>query len=68
MTIEDAEMMARMSHLGDKIVVRLSMAAKTLPEADSFNTVAEIRGSEHPEQVGRDLGKWHPRTTGQSLE
>ncbi|XP_048882028.1 carboxypeptidase Q-like [Brienomyrus brachyistius] len=50
-TIEDAEMMARISHLGHKIVVRLSMAAKTLPDADSFNTVAEIRGSEHPEQV-----------------
>ncbi len=28
------------------------MGAQTLPDVDSFNTVAEITGSEHPEQVG----------------
>ncbi|XP_042560657.1 carboxypeptidase Q-like [Clupea harengus] len=50
-TIEDAEMMARMARRGQKIVVRLRMGAQTLPDADSFNTVAEIVGSEHPEQV-----------------
>ncbi|XP_062395588.1 carboxypeptidase Q-like [Sardina pilchardus] len=50
-TIEDAEMMARMAGRGQKIVVRLHMGAQTLPDADSFNTVAELVGSEHPEQV-----------------
>lgn len=56
-TIEDAEMMARMARRGQKIVVRLRMGAQTLPDADSFNTVAEIVGSEHPEQVGTARGR-----------
>ncbi|XP_049336573.1 carboxypeptidase Q [Astyanax mexicanus] len=50
-TVEDAEMMARMASRGTRIVLRLTMGAQTLPDADSFNTVAEITGSEHPEQV-----------------
>ncbi|XP_029359220.1 carboxypeptidase Q isoform X1 [Echeneis naucrates] len=50
-TVEDAELMWRMAQRGQKIVVRLTMEAKTLPDADSFNTVAEIRGWQHPEQV-----------------
>ncbi|XP_056300250.1 carboxypeptidase Q-like isoform X1 [Pseudoliparis swirei] len=50
-TVEDAELMWRMAQRGQSIVVRLSMGAKTLPDADSFNTVAEITGWQHPEQV-----------------
>lgn len=50
-TIEDAELMWRMAQRGERIVVRLTMGAKTLPDADSFNTVAEITGWQHPEQV-----------------
>lgn len=50
-TMEDAELMWRMAQRGQKIVVRLTMGAKTLPDADSFNTVAEITGWQHPEQV-----------------
>ncbi|XP_077577209.1 carboxypeptidase Q-like [Stigmatopora nigra] len=50
-TIEDAELMWRIAHRGQKITVRLTMAAKTLPDADSFNTVAEIKGWQYPEQV-----------------
>ncbi|KAK5892609.1 hypothetical protein CesoFtcFv8_012970 [Champsocephalus esox] len=50
-TVEDAELMWRMAQRGQRIVVRLTMGAKTLPDADSFNTVAEIPGWEHPEQV-----------------
>uniref|UniRef100_A0A672GUV2 Carboxypeptidase Q n=1 Tax=Salarias fasciatus TaxID=181472 RepID=A0A672GUV2_SALFA len=50
-TVEDAELMWRLAQRGQKIVVRLTMEAKTLPDADSFNTVAEIKGWEHPEQV-----------------
>ncbi|XP_057196422.1 carboxypeptidase Q-like isoform X1 [Triplophysa rosa] len=50
-TIEDAQMMGRMARRGQRIVVRLTMGAQTLPDVDSFNTVAEIRGSKHPEQV-----------------
>ncbi|XP_017555915.1 carboxypeptidase Q [Pygocentrus nattereri] len=50
-TVENAQMMARMARRGTRIVLQLTMGAKTLPDADSFNTVAEITGSEHPEQV-----------------
>ncbi|KAL4616910.1 carboxypeptidase Q isoform X2 [Arapaima gigas] len=51
LTVEDAQMMTRMAQRGQKIVIRLSMEARNLPDADSFNTVAEITGREHPEQV-----------------
>ncbi|XP_036931456.1 carboxypeptidase Q-like isoform X2 [Acanthopagrus latus] len=50
-TMEDAELMWRMAQRGQKIVVRLTMGAETLPDADSFNTVVEIKGWQHPEQV-----------------
>lgn len=44
-------MMTRMAARGTKIVVNLKMEAKTLPPAISRNTVAEVKGSVHPEQV-----------------
>lgn len=50
-TVEDAEMMSRMASRGNKIVIHLEMGAKTYPDTDSFNTVAEITGSKYPEQV-----------------
>ncbi|XP_003219567.2 carboxypeptidase Q [Anolis carolinensis] len=50
-SLEDAELIARMSSRGSKVVVTLKMGAKTYPDADSFNTVAEIVGSKYPEQV-----------------
>lgn len=49
--MEDAELMWRMAQRGQRIVVKLSMGAKTLPDVDSFNTVVEIKGWQHPEQV-----------------
>ncbi|XP_009870438.1 PREDICTED: carboxypeptidase Q, partial [Apaloderma vittatum] len=49
-SVEDAEMMARMSSRGAKIVVHLKMGAKTFSDSPSFNTVAEIVGSKYPEQ------------------
>ncbi|XP_074125010.1 carboxypeptidase Q isoform X1 [Sminthopsis crassicaudata] len=50
-TVEDAEMMARMASRGTKIVIQLKMEAKNYPDTESFNTVAEITGSKYPEQV-----------------
>ncbi len=44
-------MMQRMQDRGEKIVVRLTMGAATLPDAPSRNVVAEIAGSEKPEEV-----------------
>ncbi len=50
-TVEDAEMMQRMQDRGEKIVVRLAMSAMTLPDAPSRNVVAEITGSEKPDEI-----------------
>uniref|UniRef100_A0A8D0YAF6 Carboxypeptidase Q n=1 Tax=Sus scrofa TaxID=9823 RepID=A0A8D0YAF6_PIG len=50
-TVEDAEMMSRMASRGNRIVIHLKMGARNYPDADSFNTVAEIIGSKYPEQV-----------------
>ncbi|KAM8811861.1 carboxypeptidase Q [Eudromia elegans] len=50
-SVEDAEMMSRMSQRGTKIVVYLKLGAKTYPDSISFNTVAEIVGSKFPEQI-----------------
>ncbi|KAM9852152.1 carboxypeptidase Q-like [Aulostomus maculatus] len=50
-TIEDAELMSRFAKRGEQITVKLTMEAQNLPDVDSFNTVAEIKGLQHPEQV-----------------
>jgi len=50
-TVEDAEMMARMQQRGQKVIVRLTMGAATLPDAPSRNIVAEVSGRESPEDV-----------------
>lgn len=53
--------MWRAAQRGQRIVVKLTMEARTLPDADSFNTVAEIKGWQHPEQVGPRLSQTHTR-------
>ncbi|XP_002741376.1 carboxypeptidase Q-like [Saccoglossus kowalevskii] len=50
-TIEDAQMLARMAARGTKIVIHLKMEAKSLPQVKSRNTIAEIKGSKYPEQI-----------------
>ncbi len=51
LSVEDAEMLHRMSDRGQQVTVTLRMEAHTEADAPSRNTVAEITGSEHPEQV-----------------
>lgn len=48
---EDADRLQRMQDRGTTVRVRLKMEAKFLPDADSFNVVGEIRGSELPDEV-----------------
>jgi carboxypeptidase Q len=48
---EDADRLQRMADRGTRVTVRLMMEAKFLPDADSFNVIGEIRGSEKPEEV-----------------
>ncbi len=61
LAMEDAMMLHRMQDRGDKVVVKLEMEAKMLPDADSRNVMAEIVGSEHPEEVvvmGGHIDSW----------
>lgn len=60
-TTEDAAYIARLFARGKKVVVRLKMEAKHLPDAKSHNVVAELRGREKPEEVvviGGHLDSW----------
>jgi carboxypeptidase Q len=60
-TVEDAEMLQRMVDRGDQVVVRLRLAARTLPDVASRNVVAELRGSERPDEVvvlGGHIDSW----------
>lgn len=50
-SIEDAEMLQRIQERGEPIEIELKMEAKTLPDTLSRNVVAELVGTEHPEQV-----------------
>ncbi len=59
--MEDAMMLHRMQDRGERVVVKLRMEARMLPDADSRNVMAELRGSEHPEQVvvmGGHIDSW----------
>jgi carboxypeptidase Q len=61
LSIEDAMMLHRMSDRGDKVVVTLKMGARTLPDIPSRNVVAEIVGSEMPNEVvvlGGHIDSW----------
>ena len=50
-SIEDAAMLHRMQQRGQRVVVTLKMGARTLPDAPSRNVMAEISGSERPDEV-----------------
>jgi hypothetical protein len=50
-TVEDAEWMATLIGTGQDVRVELSMEARMLPDAQSFNVVAEIEGREKPDEV-----------------
>jgi carboxypeptidase Q len=58
---EDADMLQRMQDRGERIEVRLTMGARTLAPALSHNVVAEIRGSERPDEIivmGGHIDSW----------
>jgi carboxypeptidase Q len=60
-TIEDAELLARLQASGQKITAELRMEAKTLPDAPSANVVADLLGREKPEEIvllGGHLDSW----------
>lgn len=60
-TVEDAMLLHRMQDRGERVVVRLTMSAETLPDAESRNVIAEIRGRELPDEVvviGGHIDSW----------
>ena len=60
-TVENAEMLQRMHDRGERVVVRLRMGARTLSPTRSRNVIAEIKGSEKPNEVivmGGHIDSW----------
>jgi carboxypeptidase Q len=51
LTIEDAMMLHRMQDRGERIVLRLQMSARTLPDRASRNVMGELVGRERPDEV-----------------
>lgn len=49
-TAEDAETMAQLAREG-KVRMHLVLTPQTLPDAVSYNVIADLKGSEHPEQI-----------------
>ena len=49
-TAEDAELMARLAAQGP-VRLHLVLTPKMLPDLTSYNVIADLKGSEHPEQV-----------------
>ena len=61
LSVEDAMMLHRMVKRGQRVVINLKMSAQTLPDVPSRNVVAEIRGSEKPDEVvvlGGHIDSW----------
>jgi carboxypeptidase Q len=60
-TIEGAEMLERMQQRGEHPRLHLKMSAHFLPDAESANVVAEIKGREKPDEVvviGGHIDSW----------
>jgi carboxypeptidase Q len=51
LTVEDAMLLRRLQDRGERVVVRLTMGARTLPDRASRNVVAEFRGRERPDEI-----------------
>lgn len=49
-TDEDSELIAHLS-AGGKVRMHLVLTPQSLPDTTGYNVIADIRGSEHPEQV-----------------
>jgi Zn-dependent M28 family amino/carboxypeptidase len=49
-TAEDADLIAHLAAQG-KVRMHLSLTPQKLPDATSYNVIADLKGSEHPEQI-----------------
>ncbi|MEK7723877.1 MAG: M20/M25/M40 family metallo-hydrolase [Acidobacteriota bacterium] len=59
-TYEDAEMMAYLAKMG-KVKIKLTLTPKSYPDTTSYNVLADLKGSEKPDEivvVGGHLDSW----------
>ena len=49
-TVEDSLLMARLAATGP-LTMHLTLTPQTLPDADSFNVIADLPGSERPDEI-----------------
>jgi len=49
-TAEDADLLANLAHQGP-VRMRLTLTPQTLPPAESYNVIADWKGTEYPEQI-----------------
>jgi carboxypeptidase Q len=49
-TAEDAELLKNLTSQGH-VTMHLTLTPQTLPDADSYNVIADWKGTEHPEEV-----------------
>ena len=64
-TIEGAEMLQRLNDRGDSPTLKLKMEAKFLPDAESANVIAELKGSEKPDEIVLISGHYDSWDVGQ---
>lgn len=60
-TVEDANLIERFIKRGETVTLTLKMEAENLPDAQSRNVIAEIKGSEFPEEIivmGGHIDAW----------
>jgi carboxypeptidase Q len=60
-SIEDADLIARLVASGETVRLRLAMSSRTLPDAPSANVIAELRGREKPDEIvviGGHIDSW----------
>ena len=63
LSVPDAELLDRMAARGRPVRVRLSLESRAIPDAEAWNVVGEVVGSERPDEViviGGHLDSWDP--------
>jgi carboxypeptidase Q len=50
-TVEDAELIDRLTQDGTEVRLSLELGAHTLPDALSHNVIGEVRGAVHPDEI-----------------
>jgi len=61
MAVEDAMLIDRLIGKGERVRMRLVLTPRTMPDVESANVIAEIRGSEKPDEIiliGGHLDSW----------